>query len=79
MADLIVLSDCYVGPGAACSAAVNVLFGNRDGTFQPRIEYVAGRAPLSLLAVTDLDGDGVPDVLMRGHSELAVLHPTCLQ
>jgi hypothetical protein len=40
---------------------VSVLLGNGDGTFKPRREYLAGEGA-SGLVVTDLNGDGIPDI-----------------
>jgi hypothetical protein len=56
--DLVVSNDCCSG------ATVNVLLGNGDGTFQPRIPYsdpFGGFVRLSL-AVGDFNGDGKPDL-----------------
>jgi hypothetical protein len=41
---------------------VSVLLGNGDGTFQPRTAFPAGTIPRSV-AVADLDGDAVPDLV----------------
>lgn len=40
---------------------VSVLFGNGDGTFQPRTDYAMGSGPHGL-AIFDADGDGDMDV-----------------
>jgi hypothetical protein len=46
---------------------VSVLLGNGDGTFQPRQIYTGEYYPTSV-AVADLNGDGVPDlVVANGH------------
>lgn len=43
------------------SSVVSVLFGNGDGTFQPRTDYLCGSGPHGI-AVADLDGDGDIDI-----------------
>jgi hypothetical protein len=58
--DLLVVNVC-----TECRSAgsVDVLLGNGDGTFQPAVGYSSGGNPTSL-AVADVNGDGVPDVLV---------------
>ena len=47
-----------------CSVgSVSVLLGNGDGTFQPRVDYAAGLAPISVSS-TDLNGDGKLDLVV---------------
>lgn len=43
------------------SSLVSVLFGNGDGTFQPRTDYACGAGPHGI-AVLDADGDGDIDI-----------------
>jgi hypothetical protein len=51
--DLVVANGRYV----------SVLLGNGDGTFQTSVSYLIGRAVLRL-ALADLNGDGVPDLIV---------------
>jgi uncharacterized protein (UPF0548 family) len=43
--------------------SVSVLLGNGDGTFQPAVNYAAGKGTYSV-AVADFNGDGIPDLVM---------------
>jgi hypothetical protein len=59
--DLVVANHCQIGD---CSrGALGVLLGNGDGSFQAATSYPVGFNPNSL-AVSDLNGDGYPDVVM---------------
>ena len=46
----------------AGQGSVGVLMGNGDGTFQPAIAYDSGGTLAYSLAVSDVNGDGKPDV-----------------
>jgi hypothetical protein len=47
---------------------VSELLGNGDGTFQPAASFAAGRGPI-FVAVADLDGDTVPDLVTANFSD----------
>ena len=53
---------------------VSVLLGNGDGTFQPQQTYATGSEPISV-AVADLNGDGMPDIVTAnaGDNTVSVL------
>jgi Bacterial Ig-like domain (group 3)/FG-GAP-like repeat len=50
---------CGKGPGL-----IGVLLGNGDGTFQPVVTYRSGGSQAASLAVADLNGDGIPDIVV---------------
>jgi hypothetical protein len=63
--DLIV-SSCALA-GSNCGSAdgvVSVLFGNGDGTFQAPINYDSGAQKANELALADVNGDGIVDVIV---------------
>jgi hypothetical protein len=49
----------------SCSTAnIGILFGNGDGTFQGAVTYSSGGANSTSVAVADVNGDGIPDLLV---------------
>ena len=49
-----------------------MLLGNGDGTFQPATSYYAGGVPtywFTAAAVSDVNGDGKPDVVKPARSQ----------
>lgn len=60
-----------VSPTHRIDATIGVMLGNGDGTFQTPVSYDAGGYYPAQLTITDLTGDGTPDVLIvnsLGHS-----------
>ncbi|HZQ69011.1 MAG TPA: FG-GAP-like repeat-containing protein [Terriglobales bacterium] len=66
----IVTSNFGVDDGF--SNTVSVLLGNGDGTFQSRVDYVAGKYPNSVVAA-DVNNDGKVDLVVGITSAFAVL------
>ncbi len=62
--DLIVANSCASVNSCSNDGTVAVLLGNGNGTFQNAVTYDAGGPqPLSLV-VTDVNGDGHPDIVV---------------
>jgi hypothetical protein len=65
--DLVVSNGC--GTTSACTTgSVSVLLGNGDGTFQPAVAYSSGGNQALSVAVSDVNNDGKPDILVTNFS-----------
>jgi Bacterial Ig-like domain (group 3)/FG-GAP-like repeat/Abnormal spindle-like microcephaly-assoc'd, ASPM-SPD-2-Hydin len=74
--DLVVVNECV--EGVRCDfvnteGTIGVLLGNGDGTFQPAVNYSSGGDWAQAIAVADVNGDGVPDLLVSNGESLGVL------
>ena len=65
--DLVVAGGGSFGPGW-----VSVLLGNGDGTFQKPQTFRVGNDPHAVAAV-DVNGDGIPDIIVAGDGGVSVL------
>ena len=72
--DVLVANMCS-DTSCAGHGSVGVLLGNGDGTFQAAVTYDSGGSYTSSVAVGDLNGDGIPDLLVanRGSGFVGVL------
>jgi hypothetical protein len=61
--DLLVGSTCILSP-YNCTDLAGVLLGNGDGTFQIVVTYNSGEGYQSSVRVSDINGDGKPDLLV---------------
>ena len=69
--DLLVASTC-ADPKCAKEGAIGVLLGNGDGTFQTVINYPSGGYWARSVAVADVNGDGIPDLLAANNCTTAL-------
>src|SRR5256885_228304 len=61
--DLLVANWC--GRTSACAtSSVGVLINNGQGTFRPVVTYETGGVHALTVAVADLNGDGIPDLIV---------------
>jgi hypothetical protein len=68
--DLLIAAQC--ASATSCdSAAVNVLLGNGDGTFQPPVAYGSGGSDARSVVIADVNGDGKPDLVVANQSGAA--------
>jgi hypothetical protein len=64
--DLVVTNDCH--PDYCSSSSVSVLLGKGDGTFQAPLIYDTGGVGAMSVAVSDVNGDGKPDLVVANNS-----------
>jgi len=62
--DLVVANCGASGTNTCQKGTVGVLLGNGDGTFQTAVAYSSGGFQAYSVAVTDVNGDGKPDLLV---------------
>jgi hypothetical protein len=72
--DLVVANQCLVGYldgycEVQANSSVGVLLGNGDGTFQSPMSYWSGGSSATSVAVSDVNGDGKPDLLVANQDE----------
>jgi hypothetical protein len=60
--DLVVANGC--ADSSCANGSASVLLGNGDGTFQAAVSYGSGGLDANGVAVTDVNGDGKPDVIV---------------
>jgi hypothetical protein len=73
--DLVAGNACSTGIDCSgpTEGVVGVLLGNGDGTFQKAVTYDPGGLEAYSVAVADVNGDGVPDIVVGNYYNLGVL------
>ncbi|HVI06756.1 MAG TPA: FG-GAP-like repeat-containing protein [Candidatus Binatia bacterium] len=59
--DMVTAEGCT---NNCASGGISVLLGNGDGTFQTAVAYSSGGEDATAVAIADLNGDGIPDVVV---------------
>jgi hypothetical protein len=63
--DLVVANFCeIIGEAGNCEGGVSVLLGNGNGTFQAPVTYGTGAYQATSVAIGDVNGDGIPDLIV---------------
>jgi hypothetical protein len=58
----------YCSDDTCTSGSLSVLLGNGDGTFQAAVNYSSGGTGALFVVVADVNGDGIPDLLVVNNS-----------
>jgi len=66
--DVVVANVCGNSTCTPNNGAVGVLLGNGDGTFQSAVTYSSGGTQANSVAVSDVNGDGKPDLVVVNDS-----------
>jgi hypothetical protein len=66
--DLVVANLCDTD-SPCFSGAIGVLLGDGDGTFQTAVTYLSGGMVAFSVAVGDVNGDGIPDLLIANECD----------
>jgi hypothetical protein len=67
--DLVVADQCNTFCVVPSEGAVAIMRGNGDGTFQAPVLYNSGGYTAKAAMITDVNGDGVPDVVVANLCE----------
>jgi hypothetical protein len=70
--DLVLADLCDIDCSPVNGGVVSVLLGNGDGTFQTAVPHNVGQGDLDSVAVADVNGDGVPDLVVANEANSTV-------
>lgn len=68
--DLLVSNGCASGISTCNGGTIGVLLGNGDGTFQPAVAYSSGGESPTSVAIADVNGDNIPDLVVANNCAL---------
>jgi len=73
--DIVVGHHCSSFDACLDASTVGLLLGNGDGTFQPAVTYSSRVPGIVSLAISDVNGDNTPDLIIAGCGPVST---TCL-
>jgi len=66
--DLVIANECSPGSNCVGDGNVAILLNNGNGTFQPAVTYDSGGTTADSVAVADVNGDGIPDLIVGNNN-----------
>jgi hypothetical protein len=69
----ILVTNLFSSNGNSTYGTVGVLLGNDDGTFQTAVPYDSGDYNLNSVALSDVNSDGRPDIVVANEGSVGIL------